>query len=82
MQTNICHRLTARTLILAVLLTISGTVHAIGTETTITLRPHCLLGYEEDNTVLKDGGDPEQIRCPSFSVEDPQTMTRISCRET
>ncbi|OGJ66719.1 hypothetical protein A3F36_04790 [Candidatus Peribacteria bacterium RIFCSPHIGHO2_12_FULL_55_11] len=74
MQTNICHRLTARTLILAVLLTISGTVHAIGTETTITLRPHCLLGYEEDNTVLKDGGDPEQIRCPSFSVEDPQTL--------
>ncbi|MEK7563787.1 MAG: cohesin domain-containing protein, partial [Patescibacteria group bacterium] len=74
MQTNICHRLTARTLILAVLLTLSGTVHAIGTESTITLRPHCLLGYEDDNTVLKDGGDPEQIRCPSFSVEDPQTL--------
>lgn len=74
MHTQSCHRLTGRTLIVTLLLTLSGTVHAIGTETTITLRPHCLLGYEEDNNVLKNAGDPEQIRCPSFSIEDPQTL--------
>lgn len=74
MHTSFCHRLTvcALTLLTAVLPLRSAL--AVGTETTIVLRPHCLVGYVEDNTVLREGGDPEQIRCPSFSVEDPQTL--------
>jgi hypothetical protein len=32
------------------------------------------MGYEEDNRVLDEEGDAEAIQCPSFSVEDPQTL--------
>ena len=51
-----------------------GQAYAMGTETSIVLRPHCLMGYAEDNNVLEQGGDAEAIQCPSFSVEDPQTL--------
>lgn len=75
MHDDLRHRLAILTLALA----LAGIVPAegaaaIGTDTTIVLRPHCLTGYEDDNNVLATGGDPEQIRCPSFSVEDPQTL--------
>jgi hypothetical protein len=48
--------------------------YALGTETTIVLRPHCLVGYKQDNAILDVQGDPEGIQCPSFSVENPQTL--------
>ncbi len=49
-------------------------VYGMGTETSIVLRPHCLMGYTEDNRILDEGGDAEAIQCPSFSIEDPQTL--------
>jgi hypothetical protein len=72
-------------------------VHAISTATTITLRPHCLNEYREDNEILKREMDAigvqhlenlqedmigieqhaasvSEIRCPNFSVENPQTL--------
>lgn len=49
-------------------------IEAMGTDTTLTLRPHCLSGYEEDNKVIASGGAEDLITCPEFSVEDPQTL--------
>jgi len=50
------------------------TAYAIGTQTTLVLRPHCLMDYKEDNVILESDGDPEEIQCSSFSVQDPQTL--------
>jgi hypothetical protein len=70
------HKHTTIAILLSAILHMSwqASVYAIGTETSIVLRPHCLMGYEEDNNVLESGGDAEAIQCPSFSVEDPQTL--------
>lgn len=74
MHTSLCHRLTVFALVMLIAAMPAGKAAAVGTETTLVLRPHCLVGYAEDNRILEEGGDPEQIRCPSFSVEDPQTL--------
>lgn len=74
MHASLCHRLTVSALAVLIVVLPMERAFAIGTETTLVLRPHCLVGYEADNAVLREGGDPEQIRCPSFSIEDPQTL--------
>ncbi len=62
-------------LIAAVSVTGSPNVaYGMGTETSIVLRPHCLMGYEDDNNILEENGDAEAIQCPSYSIEDPQTL--------
>jgi hypothetical protein len=51
-----------------------ASVHALGTETAIALRPHCIGGYEHDNELLSADPQSSNVQCPIFPVEDPLTQ--------
>lgn len=79
-STPVSHRHPQRALIWALTLGLACTPGSAAAQTTngttVTLRPHCIVGYAADIAALEEGGQQalEGGLCPNFAVEDPQTL--------